>query len=93
MVHREEAGCPQGTTMVVRDLFYNTPARLKFLKKDTAEGAACFAMVQRVALSHPEVSVKFLRDGKQELLTPATGRCSRPSTPCWAVTWPLASRR
>ena len=43
MVHREEAGCPQGTTMVVRDLFYNTPARLKFLKKDTAEGAACFA--------------------------------------------------
>ena len=74
VVHREEAGCPQGTTMVVRDLFYNTPARLKFLKKDTAEGAACFAMVQRVALSHPEVSVKFLRDGKQELLTPGDGQ-------------------
>ena len=70
----EEAGCPQGTTMVVRDLFYNTPARLKFLKKDAAEGAACFAMVQRVALSHPEVSVKFLRDGKQELLTPGDGQ-------------------
>ena len=60
--------------MVVRDLFYNTPARLKFLKKDAAEGAACFAMVQRVALSHPEVSVKFLRDGKQELLTPGDGQ-------------------
>ena len=70
----EEAGCPLGTTMVVRDLFYNTPARLKFMKKDAAEGAACFAMVQRVALSHPEVSVKFLRDGKQELLTPGDGQ-------------------
>ncbi len=70
VVSREEAGCPQGTTMVVRDLFYNTPARLKFMKKDSAEGAACFAMVQRLALSHPEVSIKFLRDGKQDLLTP-----------------------
>ncbi len=70
----EEAGCPQGTTMVVRDLFYNTPARLKFMKKDAAEGAAVFAVVQRVALSHPEVAVKFLRDGKQELLTPGDGQ-------------------
>ena len=74
VVARDEAGCPQGTTMVVRDLFYNTPARLKFMKKDAAEGAACFAMVQRVALSHPEVSVKFLRDGKQELRTPGDGK-------------------
>ena len=74
VVSREEAGCPRGTTLVVRDLFYNTPARLKFMKKDAAEGAACFAMVQRVALSHPEVSVKFLRDGKQELLTPGDGQ-------------------
>ena len=70
VMSQEEAGCPKGTTLVVRDLFYNTPARLKFMKKDAAEGAACFAMVQRVALSHPEVSVKFLRDGRQELLTP-----------------------
>ena len=69
-IHMEEAGCPRGTTMVVRDLFYNTPARLKFMKKDSAEGAAVFAAVQRQALSHPEVSVKFIRDGKQELLTP-----------------------
>ena len=69
----EEAGCPLGTTMVLRDLFYNTPARLKFMKKDSAEGAAVFAVVQRVALSHPEVSVKFIRDGKQELLTPGDG--------------------
>ena len=70
----EEAGCPLGTTMVVRDLFYNTPARLKFMKKDAAEGAAVFAVVQRIALSHPEVSVKFIRDGKQELLTPGDGQ-------------------
>ncbi len=70
---REEAGCPQGTTLVVRDLFYNTPARLKFMKKDAAEGAACFAMVQRVALSNPQVSVRFLRDGRQELHTPGDG--------------------
>ena len=74
VVSQEEAGCPKGTTIVVRDLFYNTPARLKFMKKDAAEGAACFAMVQRVALSHPEVSVKFLRDGRQELLTPGDGK-------------------
>ena len=74
VVSREEAGCPQGTTMVVKDLFYNTPARLKFMKKDSAEGAACFAMVQRLALSHPEVSIKFLRDGKQDLLTPGDGK-------------------
>ena len=70
----EEAGCPLGTTLVVRDLFYNTPARLKFMKRDAAEGAAVFAVVQRIALSHPEVSVKFLRDGKQELLTPGDGQ-------------------
>ena len=73
-VSREEAGCPVGTTMVVRDLFFNTPARLKFMKKDAAEGAAVFAMVQHLALAHPEVSVKFLRDGKQELLTPGDGQ-------------------
>ena len=69
----EEVGCPLGTTMVVRNLFYNTPARLKFMKRDAAEGAAVFGVVQRVALSHPEVSVKFFRDGKQELLTPGDG--------------------
>ena len=70
----EEAGCPQGTTMVVRDLFYNTPARQKFLKKDAAEGAAVFAVVQKAALSNPEVSFHFIRDGKQELMTPGDGQ-------------------
>ncbi len=71
---REEAGCPEGTTLLVRDLFYNTPARLKFMKRDSAEGAAVFAAVQRIALSRPEISMKFLRDGKQELLTPGDGQ-------------------
>ena len=74
LVEQEEAGCPKGTTMLVRDLFYNTPARLKFMKRDSAEGAAVFAVVQRLALSHPELSVKFIRDGKQELLTPGDGQ-------------------
>ena len=73
---REEAGCPQGTTMVVRDLFYNTPARLKFMKKDAAEGAAVFAAVQREALARPEVSFQFLRDGRRELFTPGDGKLS-----------------
>jgi len=70
----EEAGCPLGTEMEVRDLFFNTPARLKFMKKDAAEGAAVFGMVQRIALAHPEVSIKFVRDGRQELLTPGDGQ-------------------
>ncbi len=74
LVEQEEGGCPMGTTMVVRDLFFNTPARQKFMKKDSAEGAAVFAVVQRVALSHPELSVKFVRDGRQELLTPGDGQ-------------------
>lgn len=73
VVSQEPAGCPLGTTLVVRDLFFNTPARLKFMKRDAAEGAAVFALVQKLALSHPAVSVKFLRDGKQELLTPGDG--------------------
>ncbi len=74
VVSQEEAGCPAGTTMLVRDLFFNTPARQKFMKKDAAEGAAVFAVVQRIALSHPELSVKFIRDGRQELLTPGDGQ-------------------
>lgn len=74
VVDEEPAGGPLGTTMVVRDLFYNTPARLKFMKRDAAEGAAVFALVQKLALSHPEVSLKFLRDGKQDLLTPGDGK-------------------
>ena len=59
--------------MIVRNLFYNTPARLKFMKRDVAEGAAVYAVVQHVALSHPEVSFRFVREGKEELLTPGDG--------------------
>ncbi len=74
ILSQEPAGCPLGTTFVVRDLFYNTPARLKFMKRDAAEGAAVFALVQKLALSHPQVSLRFVRDGRQELMTPGDGQ-------------------
>lgn len=70
----EETGCPEGTTICVRDLFYNTPARMKFMKKDSAEGAAVSGIVQHLALSHPEVSFKLLRDGAEVLHTPGDGK-------------------
>lgn len=72
----EDAGCPVGTTIVVRDLFYNTPARMKFLKKDVTEGNAVAGVVDRIALSHPELSVRFIRDDKQQLVTPGNGNLS-----------------
>ena len=59
---RQETGCPVGTTMIVRELFYNTPARLKFMKRDVTEGAAVFAAVQHIAMSHPEVAFRFFRE-------------------------------
>lgn len=65
----EEIGCPKGTTIIIRDIFYNTPARMKFLKKDVSEANACAAVIDRIALSHPEVSFKLIRDGKQTLAT------------------------
>ena len=70
----EEAGCPEGTTMMVRQLFFNTPARLKFLKTDSAEAAAVAAMLGQLALSHPEVSIRYIRDGREELHTPGDGK-------------------
>ena len=70
----DDAGCPKGTTLIVRDLFYNTPARMKFLKKDVSEGNAVAAVVDRIALSHPEVSVRFIRDSKDVLFTSGDGR-------------------
>lgn len=70
----DDAGCPQGTTLIVRDLFYNTPARMKFLKKDVSEGNAVAAVVDRIALSHPEVSVRFVRDSKDVLFTTGDGK-------------------
>ena len=69
----DEVGCPDGTTIIIRDLFYNTPARMKFMKSDSVEGGKVAAAVQLQALAHPEVSFTFIRDGSQTLQTPGTG--------------------
>ncbi len=70
----DAAGCPNGTTIVVRDLFYNTPARMKFLKRDVSEANAVADIVDKIALSHPEISIRFIREGKQALITPGDGK-------------------
>ena len=69
-----ETGCPEGTTMIVRDLFYNTPARLKFMKSDRAEGSACVQAAFRCALGRPDVSVRCIRDGEEQFFSPGDGR-------------------
>ena len=69
-----ETGCPEGTTMIVRDLFYNTPARRKFLKTDRAEGAACAAAALRCALGRPDVSVRCIRDGEELFFSPGDSK-------------------
>ena len=73
ILEESEAGCPDGTTIIIRDLFFNTPARMKFMKSDTVEGSRVTAAVQLQALAHPEVAFQFLRDGKQVLSTPGNG--------------------
>ncbi len=73
ITEESEAGCPDGTTIIVRDLFFNTPARMKFMKSDTVEGSRVTAAVHLQALAHPEVAFRFLRDGKEVLSTPGTG--------------------
>ena len=73
IVDEEEAGCPDGTTIIIRDLFFNTPARMKFMKSDSVEGGKVAAAVQMQALAHPEVAFTFIRDGKQTLQTPGSG--------------------
>lgn len=70
----EDAGCPEGATFEIRDLFYNIPARMKFLKKDVSEGNAVAGVVERLALSHPEVAVRFIRNGRTELQTAGDGQ-------------------
>lgn len=70
----EDAGCAQGTAITVQDLFYNTPARMKFLKKDITEGNAVAAVIDKEALAHPEVSFRFLRDGREALRAPGDGK-------------------
>ena len=70
----DDAGCPVGTTFVIRDLFYNIPARAKFLKKDVSEGNTVSNVVDKTALSHPEIAFTFVRDGKQALKTFGDGK-------------------
>ncbi len=74
ITEESEAGCPDGTTIIVRDLFFNTPARMKFMKSDTVEGSRVTAAVQLQALAHPSVAFRMLRDGKEVLSTPGTGK-------------------
>lgn len=69
----DDAGCPLGTTIVVRDLFFNTPARMKFLKKDVSEANAVAGIVDKIALSNPDVSIRFIREGKSVLFTSGSG--------------------
>ncbi len=73
-VSLEDSGCPIGTTFVIRDLFYNIPARSKFLKKDISEGNAVSALIDKIVLSHPEIAFNFIRDGKQVLRTFGDGK-------------------
>lgn len=70
----EKTGCPNGTTIIIRDLFFNTPARLKFLKKDVSEGNSVQAIVDKIALAHPEVAIKFIRDNKPVRITNGDGK-------------------
>ena len=70
---QQPAGCPQGTTILVRDLFFNTPARMKFMKSDSAESSAIAAVVQQQALAHPEISFRLIRDGETQLQTSGDG--------------------
>ena len=69
----EAAGCPVGTTIVVRDLFFNTPARMKFMKRDAVEGSAAADAVRKQALAHPEISFRLIKDGELQLQTPGDG--------------------
>ena len=70
----DDAGCPVGTTFVIRDLFYNIPARAKFLKKDVSEGNAVSNIIDKTALSHPEIAFTYIKDGKQVLRTFGDGK-------------------
>ena len=73
VTERNEVGCPQGTTMIVRDLFYNTPARMKFMKSDSAEASALISSMQKLALAHPEIAFRVLKDGQLQLQTNGDG--------------------
>lgn len=69
----EECGCPDGTTLIIKDLFFNVPARKKFMKKDVTEGNAISQIIQKIAISHPEIAFKFIRDNKLDFHSDGTG--------------------
>jgi len=69
----DDAGCPQGTTIIVRDIFFNTPARLKFMRKNVTEAAQVSAVVDKLSISHPEISFRYIRDSKTVYQTPGGG--------------------
>ena len=73
VIREGESGCPDGTTIIVRELFYNTPARMRFLKKDSTEGANVENVVRACALAHPDVSIRFIKDGRDVIHTPGDG--------------------
>lgn len=74
IIGKEEAGCPVGTTIIVKNVFYNTPARMKFLKKDVSEANAVAAVVEKIAVSNPQIAFKFIRDGRIDLQTVGDGK-------------------
>lgn len=78
ITENEEAGCPDGTTIIIRDLFFNTPARMKFLKKDFTEAGYIISVVEHAALSHPEISFSMIRDGKQVFATSGDNKLITP---------------
>ena len=96
VTEESEAGCPEGTTILIRDLFFNTPARMKFMKSDTVEGSRCAAAVQLQALAHPSVAFRFLKDGKEVLSTPGTGNLMDAAYSVYGKSWasmvPVESR-
>lgn len=74
IISKEDSGCPVGTTIIVRDVFFNTPARMKFLKKDVSEANAVASVVEKIAISNPQISFKFIRDGRIEIQTPGDNK-------------------
>ncbi len=74
VISKEETGCPVGTTIIVKNLFYNTPARMKFLKKDVSEANAVAAVVEKIAVSNPDIAFKFIRDGRIDIQTVGDGK-------------------
>lgn len=74
LISRDDAGCPIGTTIIVKNIFYNTPARMKFLKKDVSEANAVAAIVEKIAISNPQIAFKFIRDGKIDVQTVGDGK-------------------